>query len=138
MEEQWKVVPAHPYYRVSNFGRVESRLSGEWRPRNLKRINKGKGHTKFYLGFNAVLEDRLPSGDFRKVTLKVHILVAELFIGPRPEGMLVCHIDDDETNNRADNLKYGTHRENVQNMLRLGKFTMVRGEGGLFKGSKKT
>lgn len=43
----------------------------------------------------------------------VHRLVADAFIGPRPRGLIVRHIDGNPGNNHADNLMYGTHSENV-------------------------
>jgi hypothetical protein len=39
---------------------------------------------------------------------KVHNLVLEAFIGPRPEGYLADHIDRDRTNNNVNNLRWVT------------------------------
>lgn len=45
---------------------------------------------------------------------KVHKLVAEAFIGPCPDGMEVRHFPDRSTsNNRLDNLSYGTRLQNA-------------------------
>lgn len=44
----------------------------------------------------------------------VHILVAEAFLGPRPAGADVMHIDGVGTHNAAANLRYGTRSENTQ------------------------
>lgn len=47
-------------------------------------------------------------------TYKVHRLVAEAFHGPAPfEGAVVMHIDENAANNRAENLKWGTQKENL-------------------------
>ena len=51
----------------------------------------------------------------------LHVLVAEAFYGPRPKGMVVCHWDDDKTNNKASNLRYGSRNENMDDALRNGK-----------------
>lgn len=47
--------------------------------------------------------------------IRVHRLVAELFIGPIPNGYVVDHIDTDVTNNRVDNLRICTQYENIHN-----------------------
>jgi len=47
-------------------------------------------------------------------TYKVHRLVCEAFHGVQPEGLpVVMHIDENAANNRADNLKWGTQKENL-------------------------
>jgi hypothetical protein len=43
----------------------------------------------------------------------VHVLVASAFLGPRPAGMEVRHLDGNEFNNNVRNLRYGTHSENM-------------------------
>lgn len=55
------------------------------------------------------------------MTVTVHGLVAEVFIGPRPEGLDVCHNDGDKSNNRASNLRYDTHSENQKDEVRAGR-----------------
>ena len=44
----------------------------------------------------------------------VHHLVAFTFIGPRPKGLEIDHVNGDKTDNRACNLEYVTHAENVR------------------------
>jgi hypothetical protein len=39
------------------------------------------------------------------------------FVGPCPEGMEVCHNNGDPTDNRMENLRYGTHSSNEQDKL---------------------
>jgi hypothetical protein len=48
----------------------------------------------------------------RGKTRRVHTLVAEAFIGPRPDGMEVCHGNGTPTDNRAENLRWDTHKVN--------------------------
>ena len=50
----------------------------------------------------------------------VHSLVAETFIGPRPEGTEVCHNDGSKTNNHVGNLYYGTSSDNELDKVRHG------------------
>ena len=48
----------------------------------------------------------------KQYTRKIHQLVAEAFIGPRPDGLLCLHRDDDRTNNTPANLYWGTPQQN--------------------------
>lgn len=52
--------------------------------------------------------------------LYVHDLVAAAFIGPKPIGLTVNHIDGDKTNNLPSNLEYITKSENSKHSARLG------------------
>jgi hypothetical protein len=46
--------------------------------------------------------------------MKVHRLVCEAFHGPQPQDKpVVIHIDEDATNNRQENLRWGTQKENL-------------------------
>lgn len=47
----------------------------------------------------------------------VHVLVADAYIGPRPKGMLVRHLDDNPKNNHPSNLRYGTYLDNAHDRL---------------------
>ena len=44
----------------------------------------------------------------------VHAIVAELFLGPCPQGLEVNHKDGRKTNNVVTNLEYVTHQENMR------------------------
>lgn len=57
----------------------------------------------------------------RRVSVKVHRLVAEAFIGTRPAGADIRHLDGDMLNNSPSNLAYGTRMENIHDSLRLGR-----------------
>ncbi len=58
----------------------------------------------------------------------VHRLVLEAFIGPSPPGMECRHLDGNPRNNNLDNLKWGTKKENMQDMMRHGSQIYPRGE----------
>lgn len=49
------------------------------------------------------------------------VLVMLAFVGPRPEGLNVCHLNDDPWDNRLENLYYGTHSQNMQDQVRNGR-----------------
>jgi hypothetical protein len=53
-------------------------------------------------------------------TLRVHRLVCEAFHGPAPDGRECAHLDGNQLNNRADNLAWVTHKENVAHMIAHG------------------
>lgn len=55
--------------------------------------------------------------DGEKYMRKVHQLVAEAWIGPRPEGHDVCHRDGSRTNNHVPNLRYDTRAGNCADKL---------------------
>lgn len=56
----------------------------------------------------------------RYCAVHVHTLVARAFIGPRPKGQDVRHLDDNELNNRPSNLAYGTRKMNMADAFRNG------------------
>lgn len=62
-------------------------------------------------------EDRYPAlwliSDNRKSVKRcIHHLMLMIFVGPRPNGMLALHKDDNPKNNNIDNLRWGTRRDN--------------------------
>ena len=54
----------------------------------------------------------------------MHQLVMLAFHGPPPPGLETMHLNGIPTDNRPENLKYGTHSENVTDMYRKGKGNM--------------
>ena len=52
----------------------------------------------------------------------VHVLVLSTFVGPRPDGMEVRHLDGNSLNNSLENLAWGTHKENTQDAFVHGSF----------------
>ena len=57
-----------------------------------------------------------------KFRCSVHRLVAEAFHGKCPEGFEVCHANHVRDDNRPENLRYGTHSENVCESQRDGRY----------------
>ena len=55
-----------------------------------------------------------------KIDSHAHVMVMEAFVGPRQPGMQVRHLDSDPTNNRLDNLTWGTQSENYQDRVAAG------------------
>lgn len=52
----------------------------------------------------------------KRLSIYVHKLVAETFIGERPEGYVIDHINRDYLDNRLCNLRYITPSENINNV----------------------
>lgn len=112
-------------YDVSSRGRVRRSTPGNrtWPGRILKPIKMKIGYTHIK-----------PVVCGEQLQVYVHALVAYAFLGPRPEGHEVNHIDGDKTNNRIENLEYTTHGGNMAHAGRMR--LMVRGEA--HPGSKMT
>lgn len=98
----WRPVAGYPNYEVSSHGQVRSRPRERTRGGVLKPQRNSRGYWHV-----ALCRD----GETRRV--RVHLLVAEAFHGPRPPGQMARHFDDDQDNNRADNLVWGTRSENT-------------------------
>lgn len=53
----------------------------------------------------------------RTTRLMIHALVAECWLGPKPEGLEIDHIDRNPHNNDYHNLRYVTHSEQMKNRV---------------------
>ncbi len=58
--------------------------------------------------------------NWKTMPIRVHSLVAQYFIGPRPEGYQVNHIDGNKTNNHYSNLEYVTPMQNIRHSVETG------------------
>ena len=111
--EIWKVVPEYPLYAVSDLGRARS-LDG-YRPRGTGQVFiKGKILTP------VISKNGYPFIAIGKKRVYVHKLVMLSFVGPRPAGMEVRHLDGNRANPRFDNLCYGTSSQNREDAYRHG------------------
>lgn len=108
--EIWKQHPIHDFLSLSTLGRVMVNPYEVKMPRGGVRTYGGKPHYGNSDGHGR-LHFQSRQRKFRK---KVHILVCETFHGLKPfEEAVVMHLDDDSENNRPDNLKWGTQKENL-------------------------
>ena len=104
---------------------------------SLARI-KGDGSLRLRVsGINPVsgYRQNVLTGRGRKPTTRYpHRLVLESFVGPCPDGCEARHLDGNRLNNRVENLAWGTHRENMDDMDRHG----TRQRGSSHPGAKLT
>jgi hypothetical protein len=105
-QDELREVPGYPGYFASADGRIWSnkrpgygKSTGPLKPL-VGFVNKG--------GYHLVLLRR----ENRPRKISVHLLMLETFVGPRPEGKVGRHLDDDKSNNAIDNLAWGTPVEN--------------------------
>ena len=101
--EIWKDVKGYEgLYQVSNQGRVKS-FKRYPNGKVLKATPNSRGYKQVRMYFNG-----------ESYYEKVHVLVAQEFIGERPEDLVIDHIDDNKLNNNVNNLRYVTQKENAQ------------------------
>ena len=109
--EEWRLIHDE-YYEVSNFGNVRRAKPGiaTFVGRPIQPISGATGYLMVCLG------------GIKTRRAYVHHIVAEAFIGPRPDGHIVNHRDCNKFNNSKSNLEYVTRAENaahaVQNVVR--------------------
>lgn len=118
--EQWlPVVGWEGHYEVSDHGRVRSVH---------REIQFRDGRVYTYGAQIRSLTPQVPYGHLSvglkrnssRVTVRVHRLVLEAFVGPCPPGMEACHNDGDTSNNSLPNLRWDTSSANKQDMIRHG------------------
>ncbi len=113
---QFSTIAGFPDYLVTDTGIVLSRKIrgshsgrlGQWKAMKLK-------HRAGYPCVNLYREKNKPE------SFMVHILMARAFVGPCPEGQEVRHLNDVKTDNRLENLCYGTPADNYADSIRNGK-----------------
>lgn len=107
--EEWRDIPGYEgRYQASDLGqvrsldRVEQTIDGPRRYRG-RVLHPGRrrasGHVAVCLG--------------KRNTKDVHPLVLRAFVGPPPEGHEALHLNHTPTDNRLNNLRWGTRGENI-------------------------
>lgn len=103
----WRPVEGFPHYEVSSEGDVRSSARG-----GLK-VLRARINPDGYPSYNL-------SRDGQVTTFRLHQLMAAAFLGPRPSGQEVRHLDGDPLNRALSNLQWGTKSENALDQVRHG------------------
>lgn len=115
----WKDIPGFEgFYQVSNIGKIKS----------LARVVMRKNGSKCTVK-ERILKTRLNNRGYEIVTLcidcnfthhTVHKLVALAFYGERPTGHEIAHFDGVRNNNKVENIRYATKKDNAGDRDRHG------------------
>jgi len=120
--EVWKdVVGYEGKYKVSSYGNVIGPRGRVLRPSTNLR------------GYSQV---SLYDEDSNMKVFNVQLLVITAFVGPRPDGMYICHNDDVKTNNSLSNLRYDTPSSNVSDSY-ANNPNRKKSSGRFLKGNNK-
>jgi len=95
---RWLPVPGFDGYYISDQGDVRGK--------------KGKILKPMWTGSKRKQYATVRFSTHPRIDRKVHVLVLETFVGPRPDGLKALHRDDDTRNNVLSNLFWGTSQEN--------------------------
>lgn len=101
MSEEWRRVQGvDNYYEVSNLARVRNA-----RGRLLKPSEHLGGYLRIFFW---------DSKRYVSINKLLHLVVAEAFLGPKPDGHQVNHLDGNKANNNPENLEYVTPKGNMR------------------------
>ncbi len=115
-------------YQVSDLGRIRGLNRTDTIGRRVSgRILKGGVNN---WGYRQV---RLRRNGNKARLFCVHRIVAEIFIGPCPEGHEVNHKNGTKLDNRPVNLEYVTPKENVAHAYKLGLISLPSGPNPMSK-----
>lgn len=101
--EEWRQC-AEGFYEASSLGRIRRASNA----RVMSQSPNGQGYPKVTICIRG-----------REITIMVHRLVAESFLGPAL-GRVVNHLDADKSNAKPSNLEYTTHAGNSAHAVKHG------------------
>lgn len=128
VSEQWLPIPGYEgLYEVSNQGRVRSL------DRSVPRISRrGNMGVRWYRGKMKTIyadKDGYPTVSLckgsRQLALRVSRLVLLTFVGPPFTGAEACHKNHVRSDNRPENLHWGTRQENEDEKTTSGRRPMT-------------
>lgn len=106
-DEEFKILTLPNYensYKISNYGKIFS--------------IKNNIYMKLTKNNNGYMQIRLYDNNIKSKTFRVHQLVAYMFVENNNNNKYVDHIDRVRDNNHYKNLRWVTHKENMNNVSR--------------------
>lgn len=121
---EWRNHADFPGYEISSDGRVRSLNRWITYRNGVRRSYKGQdlSPTLTRYGYHLI------NINICNVSLKrtAHSLVMETFVGPRPTGFDIRHLDGDKIHNCVNNLVYGSRSENILDAVQHGTHRQTR------------
>ena len=123
----YKDIPGYDgLYRVSNFGDVKSCsrdvFTGSGDKRRIIKLKEKRLNPSNRKGYKVVNLRK----DNKTLTIGVHQLVLWAFVGVQQKGIEVRHLNSNPSDDRLENLRYGTKSENMQDAVELGTLVFSR------------
>ena len=118
-EEIWKVYPDYPFIQVSSLGRVRTTDRVVTCKNGKKQFVKGRVLKQYHDYYGYMYVQFYENG--KRVTLKVHRMVAIAFIPNSDNLPQVNHIDCNRSNNVVSNLEWCTNQYNTAYREKYGK-----------------
>lgn len=112
-----KQIPEFPNYAITKDGKVWSYKSWQFLKSQLTG-ELGRGYETVILYKNK-----------KRYSKKVHRLVLEVFVGLCPDNMESCHNNGDRLDNRLENLRWDTRKNNHRDAIRHGTHTCLTQKG---------
>ena len=128
---EWRDCEGYNGYQVSNDGRVRSNRRGHWKELKLKAGSNG--YVKAHLVLDGTRDEW---GNAKNKTVSMHRLVAMAFLTPDETRPDVDHINGKPDDNRAENLRWCTHAENLAYAREMRGNWTPRGEKHAFYGKR--
>lgn len=116
-KEIWKKIPGYENYQISDLGNVRNNL-GKFMTQRLNGTRENNKYLSVHLMAN------IPGLGWKErgKILSVHRLVALAFHGIPTKGKNCCHKNDIKTDNRLENLYWGTASDNAKDSIKNGTF----------------
>lgn len=116
LPDGYRPIDDFPYYCVNDQGVVMScRTKGgkfrDWTPMTPQWTYSESSQGRLFVG--------LRKGD-KLYPKYIHLLVLRTFVGPCPDGMEGCHNDGNPENCAVSNLRWDSHRNNMQDRYKHG------------------